>query len=291
MKHETLLRAHNWNGCSFTYSSFQELEATAAQPAGTAGIKYVIAGTEHYGMQGQNHFVRAGQYLLVNEKRRFDIELPYSRAAVRGFCITLSDAVISEATRCGTHTDEQLLDDPRGTSAAADFAEMIHPAGDALGDLLAGLTAHMDSATGRVAQSDDVLFMHIAEALLVSQQKLCRTTMLAARRTSTREELYRRIVHAKSMMDEAPERIVTIGALAQEAALSEFHFMRCFRQLYGLSPHQYLIRRRILNAAELLSHHLPVSEVALRCGFPDLQTFSKAFRKHYGCAPSHFSRI
>lgn len=252
----------------------------------------MIEGTEHYGMPGKNHHVEKGQYLLVNEKRGFDIELPYTRAAVRGFCITLSDEVTSDIQRCSENTEEQLLDNPAGIILAADFAEMIHPAGDSLGELLLGLTARLDTQTGRVAESDELLFTHIAEALLVSQRKLHkRAASLNARRTSTRIELYRRIAHAKTIMDEAPETVSNIGALAQEAALSEFHFMRCFRQLYGFSPHQYLIQRRILKAADLLAGNVTVSEVALRCGFSDLQAFSKAFRKHYGCAPSRFSRI
>ncbi|HTF03915.1 MAG TPA: hypothetical protein VK826_07815, partial [Bacteroidia bacterium] len=82
MNHPGLLRSHSWNGCTFTYSSLHELSIHQQQPAGTSGIKYVIAGTEHYAMREQSHSVRPGQYLLVNEKRRFDVELPYTPAPV-----------------------------------------------------------------------------------------------------------------------------------------------------------------------------------------------------------------
>jgi AraC family transcriptional regulator len=292
MTQHTLLRAHHWNGCSLTYSSFHVLTAKAMQPVGTAGIKYVIAGTEHYGLERQNHFVRSGQYLLVNEKRRFDIELPYSPAAVRGFCISLSAEMLRDIAHCGTHTVEHLLEIPAsGSDPSTDFPELINPAGDALAELLSGLTAKLDTATGRVAENDEQLFTRIGEALLVSQRKLQKTIApLDAQRTSTRIELYRRIAHAKAIMDEAPESVITIAALAREAALSQFHFMRCFRQLFGVSPHQYLLRRRMVRSAELLSAHLPVSEVALRSGFADVASFSKAFRKHYGIAPSRFAR-
>lgn len=293
MEHKTLLRSHAWNGCSFTYSSFHELSARAGQPAGTCGIKYVIDGTEHYGLHGRNYFVRAGHYLLVNENRRFDIELTHSRTPVRGFCITLPNDWMLDAERCYTQSAEQLLDLPAGHHmAATDLPEMIHPAGDAVSDLLVALTARLDTQTGRVAGNDELLFAAIAEATIVAQRKLRRITApLAARRNSTRIELYRRIAYAKAIMDDAPETVQSIGALAEQAALSEFHFMRSFRQLFGISPHQYLVQRRMHKAQELLADHFSVSEAALRCGFADLPSFSKAFRKHFGCAPSRFSRI
>lgn len=292
MKQHTLLRAHQWNGCSLTYSSFHELNANAMQPAGTAGIKYVIAGTEHYGLERSNHFVRAGQYLLVNEKRRFDIELPFTPAAVRGFCISLSAEMIRDIAHCRSHTVEQLLEMPDSAKTGIiDFPELIHPSGDALTQFLSGLTQKLDPKTGRVAESDELLFTQIGEALLMSQRKLHSSiASLDAQRRSTKIELYKRIAHAKAIMDDAPETVLSIGSLAQEAALSEYHFMRCFRQLFGISPHQYLIRSRMQKAAELLSARLPVSEVAVRCGFADVPSFSKAFRKQHGFSPSRFTR-
>lgn len=293
MERDTFLRAHSWNGCTFTYSSLHALTGTAVQPQATAGIKYVLEGTEYYSMRGQNHGVREGEYLLLNENRRFGVELPYNPVAVRGFCISLSTELINDVEHCSTHSEEQLLDNPRSAAVSpTDFAELITPAGDVLGRFLGTVAKRLDAETGRVAENDQLLFTRIAEALLVSQRKL-RTTVapLAARRTITRVELYRRIERAKALMDEAPETVSSISVLAQEATLSEFHFMRCFRQLYGMSPHQYLIRRRIRKAEDLLRRSFSVSEVALRCGFPDVPSFSKAFRKHSGCAPSQFSRI
>lgn len=293
MERDTFLRSHSWNGCTFTYSSLHALTGTAVQPQGTAGIKYVLDGTEHYRVRGHNHEVSEGEYLLLNENRHFGVEMPYNPVAVRGFCISLSAGLIGDVEHCSTRTEEQLLDNPRNSAVSpTDFAELITPAGDVLSRFLGTLAQRLDVQSGLVAENDQLLFTRIAEALLVSQRQLhTAVAPLAARRTVTRIELYRRIERAKTMMDEAPETVSSVGVLAEEAALSEFHFMRCFRQLYGMSPHQYLIRRRILKAEELLQRSFSVSEVAMRCGFPDVPSFSKAFRKHSGCAPSQFSRI
>lgn len=79
---------------------------------------------------------------------------------------------------------------------------------------------------------------------------------------------------------------LSLGELAQLAALSEYHFVRMFRTSFGQPPHRYVLQRRLLRARQLLQHsRLPLGEIALACGFASASHFSNRFRAAFGAAP------
>lgn len=89
----------------------------------------------------------------------------------------------------------------------------------------------------------------------------------------------------------APERPWTVAEMADLAGLRTSRFSALYSQLFGCSPMADLIRERIDLAKFYLSNYpMPVSEVAVRCGFVDLAYFSRCFRKYTGSPPSRFSR-
>jgi AraC family transcriptional regulator len=64
------------------------------------------------------------------------------------------------------------------------------------------------------------------------------------------------------------------------------HLLRVFRQAIGVTPHQYLMRMRLMHALRLLRDtRLPVIDVAYETGWADLSNFNKAFRREFGCSP------
>jgi cbb3-type cytochrome oxidase maturation protein len=77
-----------------------------------------------------------------------------------------------------------------------------------------------------------------------------------------------------------------IRHLAQQAALSPFHFSRLFRRATGHSPHQYLTLRRMEKAKLLLAgSDLPIAAVASAVGYLTQAHFTSAFGRHAGLTP------
>ncbi|CAI0721200.1 L-rhamnose operon regulatory protein rhaS [Serratia entomophila] len=77
-----------------------------------------------------------------------------------------------------------------------------------------------------------------------------------------------------------------LADLAAQAGLSEFHFARMFKHDTGLAPHQFVMRARLRQAEKLLRHsQLPLTQIALDCGFSSASHFSNRFRAAYGFAP------
>ena len=71
--------------------------------------------------------------------------------------------------------------------------------------------------------------------------------------------------------------------------MSPYHFLRSFRALIGLTPHQYVLRTRLHRAALLLRRsEQPVASIAYDCGFGDLSTFNRRFRRVLGASPTAY---
>ena len=80
--------------------------------------------------------------------------------------------------------------------------------------------------------------------------------------------------------------------LATQCNLSVRHFTRAFRQTTGMAPHQWLVRRRIEKAKDLLSRTVqPLSAVAADCGFADQSHFTGVFTRAVGATPAEWRRI
>ncbi|MDI4239073.1 AraC family transcriptional regulator [Bradyrhizobium sp. Arg237L] len=82
---------------------------------------------------------------------------------------------------------------------------------------------------------------------------------------------------------------ISIEALAKLANLSVCYFVRAFKQSVGLTPHNYLIGRRVERTMELLSRtDLSLSEIALAAGFADQSHFARRFRQYVGMSPRDY---
>jgi AraC-like DNA-binding protein len=112
---------------------------------------------------------------------------------------------------------------------------------------------------------------------------------LSASKSSTKKEILRRVLTGKDFMDHHFLQNPEIKQVALESSMSEFHFYRCFKQVTGSTPYQYMLEKRLAYSRELLAEkRLLVSQIATQCGFPDVFTFSKAFKRKYGVSPTKF---
>ncbi|MBO0813501.1 MAG: helix-turn-helix transcriptional regulator [Microlunatus sp.] len=94
---------------------------------------------------------------------------------------------------------------------------------------------------------------------------------------------------ARDLIDREYARELALDELAGVAGLSKYHFLRCFAAAYGQTPAQYLARRRIERAQDLLrSTNLTVTEVCYLVGYRSPGSFSSRFTDLVGISPSAY---
>lgn len=94
---------------------------------------------------------------------------------------------------------------------------------------------------------------------------------------------------AKASMDDDPAGRHTLAALAEAAGLSRYTFLRGFARSTGLTPHAYLLQRRLHLARSLIAGGTALAKVAAQCGFADQSHLTRAFVRSFGLAPGAFS--
>jgi len=98
-----------------------------------------------------------------------------------------------------------------------------------------------------------------------------------------------RVTRAVRLVERHAGTPLTLARLAREAGLSRYHFLRVFESLTGVTPHQYIRRARLRQAAaRLAADRANVLDIAFDSGFGDVSNFNRAFRAEFGVSPRAF---
>jgi AraC-like DNA-binding protein len=97
------------------------------------------------------------------------------------------------------------------------------------------------------------------------------------------------IALAQRRIDDDPAAPLTLAELAQECDLSRFQFIRAFSRATGLTPHAYLVQRRIMTARRFIAQGLPLAEAAVASGFADQSHMTRLFVRQFGISPGMYA--
>ena len=101
----------------------------------------------------------------------------------------------------------------------------------------------------------------------------------------------RGIAYAIDFIEANIDQDLDLPSLAKVSAMSVYHFARCFKRVVGVSPHAYVVRRRIHRAKYLLQCATNrLVDVSIACGFSSQAHFTTAFRRDSGVTPGEYRR-
>jgi AraC-like DNA-binding protein len=107
--------------------------------------------------------------------------------------------------------------------------------------------------------------------------------------SATQRSIPARIASARALIDDDPMGMVTLSALADEAGLSRYQFLRAFAKATGLTPHAYILQRRIHYARQLIRHGARLAEAAAQSGFADQSHMQRLFVRSFGMTPGAYA--
>lgn len=84
---------------------------------------------------------------------------------------------------------------------------------------------------------------------------------------------------------------INLEKIASKSFYSKFHFQREFKELFGVSPKEYVVQIRNEKAAFILvSTDMKMGDIGFEVGFDDQETFSRSFKKYFGISPLQFRK-
>jgi transcriptional regulator GlxA family with amidase domain len=99
----------------------------------------------------------------------------------------------------------------------------------------------------------------------------------------------RHLLRAKDLMDHRYAEPLDVAALAEAARLSQAHFSREFARAFGVTPHRYLLTRRLERAAALLRDtDRSVADICFTVGLKSVGSFTTSFGRAFGRSPTAY---
>ena len=99
----------------------------------------------------------------------------------------------------------------------------------------------------------------------------------------------RHLLRAKDLADARYAEPLGVDDMAAAAGLSRAHFSREFRRAFGVSPHGYLLTRRLERAATLLrTTDRSVADICFSVGLQSVGSFTTSFKRMFGTSPTSY---
>lgn len=229
-----------------------------------------LSGKAAYHIEGKSYYLKPWDILLVNRhaihKPEIDFSVPYER-----FVLWIRDDIKStELLRCFQKAIDRSYNLIRLDSDTQEkLKQLLYELEAALKDEKFG--------SDLLGSALFAQFMVYVNRIFLEKQYIYDARSYSS--DSQIEELLRYINH--NLTED-----LSIETLARKYYLSKYHMMRKFKEETGYTIHNYIISKRLLLARTKISEGTPILKAAQLSGFSDYTTFSRAYKKQFGTAPS-----
>jgi AraC-like DNA-binding protein len=268
------------NDNEIRFSEIKKIESDVAFKG--LGIKYVASGEETYYANGKKFMVREGEYIIGNDFTKSIVQINQEKV-VEGICIDISTQIVSDVAEYydlqASNLKEFLLSDQF-------FVNRYNVKNTSIGYSLSEINKKIKNGSFANSLQEQELFYSLAESIITDQRFIFdHLNNLDFKKNITNEEVFRSILQAKNFIDEHITENLSLDEISLNIGISKYHFIRVFKQAFGVSPYQYQKRIRLDRAKLDITKGISILETAIKYGFSDAPTFSKAFKQQFNLTP------
>jgi len=254
-------------------------------------IRAVWGGEERCQFDGRTVAVDDDSFLILNNGRICTTQIDAPQP-VESFAIYFGPPLVERTYGAITLSIEKALE--RGDAVverSAEFLESLQPHDKLVSPVLRFIRLHVLRGVDDEAWYDEQLNFLLERMLAHRDGLIERIDALQLIRTSTRREIFRRISLATDYLHSNYRQPIDLESLGKAACLSKYHFLRLFTRVHGITPHQYLLRKRAKTALRLLqTTPLDVCEIASSVGFAQRHALLRQMRRWTGLSPREIRR-
>ncbi|MCC7314210.1 MAG: helix-turn-helix transcriptional regulator [Planctomycetes bacterium] len=256
----------------------------------TLTLKSVAAGCIRYRTRQSRYLVDDSKFLIFNPGQEYDTDiLPEDHTDAMTFFF--QPGFMEGAAQSHHRSTDGELDNGSDDHALKEhgFFERLYAKEGKVAGVLRAIRADIRHLHADPSWLED-RFYDLAHGLLdLHAQTKREVDALPVQRAATREELYRRLHHARDFLYASYAEPLTVQDAAKVACLSPFHFHRMFKMAFQQTPMSYLQQRRLDVARVLLARtEQPITTICTEVGFESLGSFSWLFRRKMGLSPRQF---
>lgn len=244
-------------------------------------IFFFLSGNVNYVIEGKNYKLRPGDILLTSSSdlHRPDIRpgKPYDRIVIwlaNDFFEYLESFFDEDLTAC--FTDAALKD-----------YRLIRPDSQSIAQLKQLCTRMFKAKNSREPGSMALTTAYLTEFLVYVSRAYYDAPSSVKRDITENGKINQIITYINDHITEE----LSLDLLSSRFYTSKYYLGRQFKQFTGLTLYQYIMKKRLIMARDMLRTGSPVMEACLWCGFRDYSNFLKAFKREFGQNPSKYSRV
>lgn len=267
-------------------------DATSVAGEGALCLRAALDGREE---------VLVGRYRLAVDDDVFLVLNPQTVYATRiraehdvfSFSVHFAEAMVAEVIDWRQSEEHRLLDRGEcGRGATVRMAENLRPHDRLVSPVLRYLMFVCRARECDALWYDEQVHFLLERLVMSHQAEQARVTHLRAVRARTRREIHRRIARATDFILSNYEAPLDLKSMAEVACLEKHHFLKLFSMVHGITPFEFLRRKRLAVALRLLRHSTRShGDIARLAGLGTRHTLLRALKEFTGNSPQEYKRV
>ncbi len=265
---------------------FKQAELDSGTHISRLSIRMVLDGYQYYKTGRKESIVKKDNYLIINEGEIWHSEI-HAEKPVEALIVAFHPEYIKKAAFAFGNDSSALLDNPfHQTKEGISFEKSTYAQEPQIARLFLKLKGQITSGECSDLYYEEI-YLELMHLIFQNHQNYIKQSeLIPLKKPAVRKELLKRLSLAKDYIDVYLKEPLSLDLISENAALSPYHFLRLFKSIYQITPHQYILKERMhLAKYMVLSETKTVKEIAYEIGYEDQSAFNRVFKRFYKKTP------